>query len=87
MTTIAADRAKNELDALLDRVEGGEQITITRNGRELARLVPVASVETPASPQRAAQVERIIEQLHEHRQGNRLGPDLTIKQLIEEGRP
>jgi prevent-host-death family protein len=42
MTEIGAFEAKNMLSALLDRVERGEEIVITRHGRPVARLVPNA---------------------------------------------
>jgi len=37
---IGAFEAKNTLGALLDRVERGEEIVITRHGKPVARLVP-----------------------------------------------
>ncbi len=37
---VAAFEAKNKLSALLDLVERGEEVTITRHGRLVARLVP-----------------------------------------------
>jgi prevent-host-death family protein len=37
---IGAFEAKNTLGTLLDRVERGEEIVITRHGRAVARLVP-----------------------------------------------
>lgn len=37
---IGAYDAKARLSALLDRVEHGEEIIITRHGRAIARLVP-----------------------------------------------
>ena len=37
---IGAFEAKNKLGMLLSRVEGGEEIVITRNGKPIARLVP-----------------------------------------------
>jgi len=40
MKEIGAFEAKNRLGALLDLVEGGEEIVITRHGRKVARLVP-----------------------------------------------
>jgi prevent-host-death family protein len=40
MLEIGAFEAKNTFGALLDRVERGEEITITRHGRAVARLVP-----------------------------------------------
>lgn len=38
--TFNADDAKTRLAGLLDRVERGEQIVITRHGKPIARLVP-----------------------------------------------
>lgn len=40
MEKIGAFEAKNTLGALLDRVEQGEEIIITRHGKPVARLVP-----------------------------------------------
>ena len=42
MIEIGAFEAKNTLGALLDRVERGEEIVITRHGRPVARLIPSA---------------------------------------------
>ena len=39
MQEIGAFEAKNTLSALLDRVERGEEIVITRHGKPVARLV------------------------------------------------
>ena len=41
MRLIGAFEAKNKLGQLLDLVEQGEEITITRHGKEVARLVSV----------------------------------------------
>jgi prevent-host-death family protein len=40
MIKIGAFQAKNKLGSLLDLVESGEEIVITRHGRPVARLVP-----------------------------------------------
>jgi prevent-host-death family protein len=40
MQEIGAFEAKNTLGSLLDRVEQGEEIVITRHGKPVARLVP-----------------------------------------------
>jgi prevent-host-death family protein len=40
MKEVGAFEAKNKLSALLDEVERGEEVTITRHGRPVARLVP-----------------------------------------------
>jgi prevent-host-death family protein len=40
MQEIGAFEAKNTLGALLDRVQKGEEIIITRHGKPVARLTP-----------------------------------------------
>jgi prevent-host-death family protein len=43
MTTVGAFEAKTHFAQLLQRVERGEEIVITRRGKEVARLVPAAA--------------------------------------------
>ena len=46
MVEVGAFEAKNTLGALLDRVQSGEEVLITRHGKPVARLVPnVASID------------------------------------------
>jgi prevent-host-death family protein len=40
-TTITAFDAKNRLGNLLDRVQAGEELVITRHGEPVARLIPI----------------------------------------------
>lgn len=40
MSTISIVEAEAHLSALIDRVEAGETVTITRQGKEVARLSP-----------------------------------------------
>ena len=79
MTEIGAFEAKNRLAELLQRVERGEEILITRRGKAVARLVPVDAVLKRQEAEAA--VARIIER----RRGVTLG-GLKIKDLINEGR-
>ena len=79
MESVGAYEAKTHLPRLLDRVAKGEEIRITRNGRPVARLVPEAGDE-------ATDVRAVIAAMREFRKGHRLGDDLTIRQLIDEGR-
>lgn len=72
--------AKNNLSKLLDMVERGEEVTITRNGKPVARLVAPESDE-----ERKARARRAMEWIKENRAKNSLGGD-TIKGLIEMGR-
>jgi prevent-host-death family protein len=76
--SIGAYDAKTHLSDLLDRVAGGEEITITRHGRPIARLVPIA---TDASQEAI----RAVSELRSLRQGCRLD-GLSWQQLRDEGR-
>lgn len=82
MTTIASDQAKKDFDDLLVRAAQGEEFLITRPGTPTVRM-------GPANGPTNAEVEEIslaIARIRELRGGNRLGTDLTIRQLIDEGR-
>ena len=57
MQEIGAFEAKNKLAGLLDRVERGEEIVITRHGKPVARLVP--SGPTADQSEARAAAERI----------------------------
>ena len=43
MATVGAFEAKTHFAQLLQRVERGEEIVITRRGKQVARLVPAAT--------------------------------------------
>ncbi len=58
MQSAGACEAKTHLSRLLDRVARGESLTITRHGRPVARLVPVAN-ESRERARKASQ--RILE--------------------------
>ncbi|HKR84640.1 MAG TPA: type II toxin-antitoxin system prevent-host-death family antitoxin [Terriglobales bacterium] len=78
-STVGAYEAKTHLSELLDRVEAGEEITITKHGAPVAKLVPAkreSSIE-----ERTAAIQRI----------QKLASGLSlrgvkIKDLIREGR-
>ena len=82
MTTVGVFEAKNKLSALIEKVERGEKVVITRNGKPVARLVAAVAGHDVEKARKAAQ--DII------RMRKSLPPDtldgLTIKELIEEGR-
>jgi len=52
---IGAFEAKNKLGQLLDLVEQGEEITITRHGKQVARLVPARPVRSRDQAREALQ--------------------------------
>ena len=77
--TVGAYEAKTHLSELLEKVEAGEEITITRHGAPVAKLVPVKKEIRPA--ERAAAIERI------QKLATRLSlGGLKIKDLLSEGR-
>ena len=81
METIGAYEAKTHLSRLLDRVEKGEGFTITKNGRPVARLVPITEKPQP-------DIERAIADIFAFRR-ERAGRGFSvqeIKELINEGR-
>lgn len=57
MRKVGAFEAKNTLGALLDRVQQGEEIVITRHGKPVARLVPSSGHIDRA--QAGAAIERV----------------------------
>jgi prevent-host-death family protein len=67
MRLVGAFEAKNKLGQLLDLVEQGEEITITRHGKEVARLVPAQSARN-REVARAA-VRRIRERAEQRKLG------------------
>lgn len=80
MREIGSFEAKNKLAALLDAVEHGEEITITRRGKPVAKLV---SPHVAPDRKRALAAVRRIKAL---RRGVTLGDGVTLKELIDEGR-
>ncbi len=79
MASVGAYEAKTHLAELLDRVERGERITITRHGRPVAELIP-----STGAPE--VTVEEAIRGLSSFRAEHTLGRELTIRALITEGR-
>ena len=77
MEIVGAFEAKTHLAALLERVSRGEQFTITRHGKPVARLVPVEQRD----PER---VRKAVERLKEFSRGKTL--DVGWKELRDAGR-
>lgn len=76
---VGAYDAKTHLSELLEKVEAGEEITITKHGAPVARLVPVKG--SASAEERLAAIERI----QKLARGLSLG-GLKVKDLIREGR-
>jgi prevent-host-death family protein len=79
MRTIGAFEAKDTLGSLLDHVERGEEVVITRRGRPVARLVREATgVDRAAARQAASDILAASK-------GVTLG-GIALRELIDEGR-
>jgi prevent-host-death family protein len=76
--TVGTFEAKTHLTRLLERVVAGEQITITRHGTPVARLVPVM-------PGGAQEIRETIAKLKQFSKGRTLG-GLKTKDLVNQGR-
>ncbi len=81
-TQLGSADAKARFSELLARAEAGETITIHRHGRPVAQLVPVAAKRSLEEKLKA------WEEWERYRREHKitLGTELTIKQLIEDGR-
>ncbi len=77
MERIGSYEAKAHLAELLDKVERGESILITRNGR-------VAALLSPPPGGRSGTIDQTIAELRAFAKGRTLGMDLRT--AIEEGR-
>ena len=75
--TVGIFEAKQKLSELVERASHGEEIVITRHGKERARLVG-------ALPKSRRTVKEIFDSLARVRM--KLPDGMTIKDLIEEGR-
>jgi prevent-host-death family protein len=82
MKTVGSYEAKTHLPRLLSQVEKGETITITKRGKPIAMLVPAQ--QTPPRDVKAV-IEEMLAYRDQH--GPVLGDDLTVREMIEEGRP
>lgn len=78
-STVGAYDAKTHFSELLARVEEGEEVTITRHGSPVARLIPVKQAAT-----RKARAEA-IRRWRQTSKRLKLG-GLKVRDLINEGR-
>ncbi|WP_309625200.1 type II toxin-antitoxin system prevent-host-death family antitoxin [Methylibium sp.] len=81
MRTTGIFEAKQSFSELIAAVEAGEEVRITRHGKEVVRMLPVR----PSVPQvSAAQIERELKELRQLRARVRPGPGW--RELRDEGR-
>ena len=82
MITVGSFEAKTKLAELLDKVEAGERVTITRRGKAVAQLV---AIKTDDERER---MRALVEEIKRTRvgRGKPAGPGTTIPELIKAGR-
>jgi prevent-host-death family protein len=81
--SIGAYDAKTRLSELLDRVERGEQIVITRHGKPIARLIPEGGYDRAAAVAAVEELTRFRKELAAR------GVRFTTKEILvlrDEGR-
>ncbi len=82
MREVGTLEARKSLSALLELVEKGEEITITRHGKPVARLVPPARTE-----EQKAKAREAVAAIRELRKSVKPDPDgLTVLDYIAMGR-
>ena len=79
MRTLGAFEAKTHLSKLLDQVAAGEEITITRHGEPVAKLVPIASADKRADLRVTIAAIRALGKKHKLR-------GIAIGDLVNAGR-
>ncbi|MCY4611224.1 MAG: type II toxin-antitoxin system prevent-host-death family antitoxin [Gammaproteobacteria bacterium] len=77
MEMIGTYEAKTHLPKLLDRVARGENLTITRHGKPVARLVPIATDQERA--------QEALDRIAELRQHIKLAPLAELMAMTHEG--
>jgi len=81
--SITAFEAKTRLGKLLDRVQAGEEILITRHGEAVAKLIPVQNASQAAREEAFARLARLRQQMRDR--GVRVSRR-EVRQWINEGR-
>jgi prevent-host-death family protein len=64
MKAVPVRELQREIRAILDRVEKGESLEITRRGRPVARLVPARPVRAEAWPDLDARARKVLGPRH-----------------------
>ncbi|QBK31615.1 type II toxin-antitoxin system Phd/YefM family antitoxin [Roseitalea porphyridii] len=80
MERVGTYDARNRLSELIDMAERGEEVIITRHGKPVAKLV-----KAEADDDQVRRAEAAVQWIFDNRGDNSLG-DLSVKDLIEEGR-
>jgi len=86
MAIIAAVEAERKFGELLDRVQGGEEIVITRHEQPVARLIPEAARSLEEVRRAAEGLLALQNEIARSAAGQRSIPWDEFKACVEEGR-
>jgi len=76
MQTFGAFDARTHFGEILDRVERGEHVAITRNGRHVATISPPES--------QAEKAQETVERIRAHRESmRREGVSFTVREILD----
>lgn len=78
MKKVDVFEGKTHFSALIQQASQGETILVIKDGRPVAKIVPVDAVDEQG------EAESAMDRIRANRVS--LGPDLTIRELIDEGR-
>jgi prevent-host-death family protein len=84
MKEVGVLEAKTHFSALLEEVTAGEEVTITRHGKAIAKLVPAEVTPVRAGPEAAVRIRALREEM-ERKYG--VDEDFDWKAAVNEGRP
>ena len=71
---------KNQLSAVLEEVMEGKEVTVTKHGRPIARIAPIAAADREDRAAAVAAIRELGERVR------RLPADATGRELIDDGR-
>ena len=81
MKIVAVFEAKSRLSEILAAVERGEEYTVTKHGKPIARIVPSGQIDATAM----ADARKLIARIKLTRKGSNLTDD-ELREAIEDGR-
>ena len=79
MSTVALTYAKAHFSELAERSANGEEILVTRHDIPLVKLMPANRLSLE-------EIQRLFTTMDEIREGSRLGKNLSISELKNQGR-
>jgi prevent-host-death family protein len=85
MKSVGVFEAKTHLSEILEQVEKGESVTITKRGEAVAQIIPIASARKgKKSPNEIVAGFQALQKQVKARFPSR--DDMSVQQMIEEGR-